>query len=259
MRGWFSTARDFRSAILGAVWFFAFLSRQHVSISANSASIRNLITIGIEAHLSVMTDAAFDSDFWPGGVAHVSCVTKNTRFLVPFPRQRDVAWGVMVACWTFGIIVSLRVAGVERIFLTLYCIEACIRLTAGGWSTFKDLWFLLLGCTMLRCHLRCRLFSLAIGIGQEWEGFHPRRLDLVLILVGLLALLVIPVLAAETSVSFEKLLVVRGLRLLRLVRALRLGALWGLESKRWWCKMCWFKKCSHALRILQGNSASASV
>ena len=56
-------------------------------------------------------------------------------------------------------------------------------------------------------------------------GYNPRRLDLVLILVGLLALLVIPVLAAETSVSFEKLLVVRGLRLLRLVRALRLGAL----------------------------------
>ena len=44
-----------------------------------------------------------------------------------------------------------------------------------------------------------------------------------LILVGLLALLVIPVLAAETSVSFEKLLVVRGLRLLRLVRALEAG------------------------------------
>ena len=72
----------------------------------------------------------------------------------------------------FGIIVSLRVAGVERIFLTLYCIEACIRLTAGGWSTFKDLWFLLLGCTMLRCHLQqCRLFSLAIGIGQERNDF----------------------------------------------------------------------------------------
>ena len=49
------------------------------------------------------------------------------------------------------------------------------------------------------------------------------RLDLVLILVGLLALLVIPILAAETGVSFEKLLVVRGLRLFRLVRALRWG------------------------------------
>ena len=29
--------------------------------------LRNLITIGIEAHLSVKNDTAFDSDFWPGG------------------------------------------------------------------------------------------------------------------------------------------------------------------------------------------------
>ena len=29
---------------------------------------RNLITIGIEAHLSVRNDTAFDSDFWPGGL-----------------------------------------------------------------------------------------------------------------------------------------------------------------------------------------------
>lgn len=92
------------------------------------------------------------------------------------------------------------------------------------------------------------LFGYRDWSGTEW--FHPRRLDLVLILVGLLALLVIPVLAAETSVSFEKLLVVRGLRLLRLVRALRLGALWGLERKRWWCKMSWFEKCIHRHHLL---------
>lgn len=59
-------------------------------------------------------------------------------------------------------------------------------------------------------------------------NLEPPRLDLVLILVGLLALLVIPILAAETGVSFEKLLVVRGLRLFRLVRALR----WGRGTKK---------------------------
>ena len=32
--------------------------------------------------------------------------------------------------------------GVERIFLALYCIEASIRLLAGGWAAFKDCWFL---------------------------------------------------------------------------------------------------------------------
>lgn len=60
--------------------------------------MRNLITIGFEAHLSVTQETPFDSDFWPGGV--------------------------------------------ERIFLALYCIEAGIRLLAGGWSAFKDCWFL---------------------------------------------------------------------------------------------------------------------
>eukprot|EP00438_Fugacium_kawagutii_P002427 Skav234615 [mRNA] locus=scaffold3216:19693:30775:+ [translate_table: standard] len=81
-------------------------------------------------------------------------------------------------------------SGVERIFLVLYCLEAGIRLMADGWSNFKDWW-----------------------------------LDLVLIIVGLLALVIIPIFAAATSrMSFEKLLVVRGLRLFRLVRALRTRA-----------------------------------
>ncbi|CAK9050558.1 unnamed protein product [Durusdinium trenchii] len=106
----------------------------------------NLITIGIEAHVSVTEGTVYNSDFWPGGV--------------------------------------------ERIFLSLYCIEAIIRVLAGGWSTFKDWWFLL---------------------------------DLVLIIVGLLALLVIPIMNAESDMSgSEKLLVVRGLRLFRLMRALRM-------------------------------------
>jgi len=105
----------------------------------------NLISIGIEAELSVTNNLTFYGGFWPGGV--------------------------------------------ERIFLALYCIEALIRLMAGGWSTFKDLWFVM---------------------------------DVVLILVGLFALLIMPVVIAETGLPFERLLVVRGLRLLRLVRALRM-------------------------------------
>ena len=112
---------------------------------AGGVILLNLISIGIEAELSLTNDLTFYGGFWPGGV--------------------------------------------ERIFLALYCIEALIRLVAGGWSTFKDLWFLL---------------------------------DVVLIFVGLLTLLIMPVIIAETGLSFEKLLVVRGLRLLRLVRALRM-------------------------------------
>lgn len=48
-------------------------------------------------------------------------------------------------------------------------------------------------------------------------------MDVVLIFVGLFALLIMPVIIAETGLPFERLLVVRGLRLLRLVRALRMG------------------------------------
>ena len=43
-------------------------------------------------------------------------------------------------------------------------------------------------------------------------------------MVGLFALVFIPVLAADSEIAgFERLLVVRGLRLFRLVRALRQG------------------------------------
>jgi len=136
MDTYWARAQSIAGEIVRSRWF---------EFTAGFVILLNLITIGIEAHLSVRNNTAFDSDFWPGGV--------------------------------------------ERIFLTLYCVEASIRVTAGGWSSFRDLWFLL---------------------------------DLVLIFVGLLALLVIPILAAETGVSFEKLLVVRGLRLFRLVRALRM-------------------------------------
>ena len=48
-------------------------------------------------------------------------------------------------------------------------------------------------------------------------------LDLCLILVGLLALWIVPAFGRESATSgFEKLLVVRGVRLLRLVRVLRM-------------------------------------
>ena len=49
-------------------------------------------------------------------------------------------------------------------------------------------------------------------------------MDLCLILVGLLALWIVPAFAREGdyTTGFEKLLVVRGIRLLRLVRVLRM-------------------------------------
>jgi len=82
--------------------------------------------------------------------------------------------------------------GVERIFLALYCIEAFIRILAGGWSIFLDVWLLL---------------------------------DICLIILGVISLFLAPQLDVEDSswgISFEKLLVVRGLRLFRLVRVLRM-------------------------------------
>mmetsp|Transcript_41187 Transcript_41187/g.76570 ORF Transcript_41187/g.76570 Transcript_41187/m.76570 type:complete len:531 (-) Transcript_41187:204-1796(-) len=76
----------------------------------------------------------------------------------------------------------------ERFFLLLYCMEATLRYAAIGNEILKDLWYLT---------------------------------DLALLFVGFLALLVLP-LSGVDGQSAEKLLIVRGLRLLRLVRALRM-------------------------------------
>eukprot|EP00439_Symbiodinium_sp_Y106_P067714 s720_g11.t1 len=81
--------------------------------------------------------------------------------------------------------------GVERIFLVLYAIEATLRVTGLGCAAFKDLWFLM---------------------------------DLTLIMIGALALEIVPRVAGPgtEAESFYSVLVVRGFRLFRLVRALRM-------------------------------------
>ncbi|CAE7259091.1 scn4aa [Symbiodinium natans] len=80
----------------------------------------------------------------------------------------------------------------EHIFLVIYSVEVLLRVMAGGWSVFCDLWFLM---------------------------------DLFLVSIGILALVVFPGIFTIGLISpiqgFETFLVVRGLRLLRLVRALR--------------------------------------
>ncbi|CAL1144510.1 unnamed protein product [Cladocopium goreaui] len=78
--------------------------------------------------------------------------------------------------------------GLERLFLCIYCAEALFRAFSFGWQILWDLWFLI---------------------------------DLALIFVGILALVVIPMSASKMT-GFEKLLLVRGLRLLRLMRVLRM-------------------------------------
>lgn len=78
---------------------------------------------------------------------------------------------------------------IERIFLMIYCVEAALRLVAHGRAAFRDGWFLM---------------------------------DVALVTIGLLALLVAPNIGAASMEGVEKLLIVRGLRLLRLVRALRM-------------------------------------
>ncbi|CAK8999380.1 unnamed protein product [Durusdinium trenchii] len=79
---------------------------------------------------------------------------------------------------------------IERVFLALYTVELLLRLAAGGRRNFKSAWFLL---------------------------------DLFLVCVGLIALVVVPLVESETSSQegWMQLLIVRGLRLLRLARVLR--------------------------------------
>eukprot|EP00913_Durusdinium_trenchii_P030489 g28560.t1 len=81
-------------------------------------------------------------------------------------------------------------ADVERIFLGIYTVELLIRLTAGGREAFQNSWF--------------------------W-------LDVFLVCVGLVALVVVPLVESEASSQegWMQLLIVRGLRLLRLARILR--------------------------------------
>jgi len=80
---------------------------------------------------------------------------------------------------------------VEEIFLGIYTIELAIRSVAGGWRIFRTIW-----------HLT----------------------DLFLVACGVFALIVLPLFAEEDSLlySFEKILVMRCLRLLRLIRGLRM-------------------------------------
>jgi len=78
---------------------------------------------------------------------------------------------------------------VERLFLAVYFVEAVVRALASGWSACRDGWFLM---------------------------------DASLVCIGLLTLLVVPSFGTNELRSVEKLLIVRGLRLLRLLRALRM-------------------------------------
>ena len=80
---------------------------------------------------------------------------------------------------------------VERVFLGIYTVEISLRLFAGGCTLFKSSWFLL---------------------------------DFALVCVGIIALVVAPILGRGKifGVELEQVLVVRGLRLLRLARALRM-------------------------------------
>eukprot|EP00913_Durusdinium_trenchii_P033058 g30949.t1 len=91
----------------------------------------------------------------------------------------------------------------EQIFLTIYTVELFLRAVVGRWSVFRSNWFLL---------------------------------DLVLVVVGLLALVVIPIFERSENAQkgWEQILIIRGLRLLRLARVLRMvwrfKVIWRLVS-----------------------------
>ncbi|CAE7769753.1 CACNA1H [Symbiodinium sp. CCMP2456] len=135
---WLGRLRAKAAGIVQSSWF---------EFGAGVIILLNLVTIGIEAQLSLHSGETYTGNFWPGGV--------------------------------------------ERIFLAIYSVEALLRLVAGGLMIFLDLWFLL---------------------------------DVALVIVGLLALLIVPAVAGNSGDidGFERLLVVRGLRLFRLVRAWRM-------------------------------------
>lgn len=76
----------------------------------------------------------------------------------------------------------------ERLFFFIYCFEALLRFIAGS-NIFKDIWF----------------FT-----------------DMMLITIAFVALWILPLTVGNSADGVEKLLLVRGVRLLRLVRALRM-------------------------------------
>ena len=81
-------------------------------------------------------------------------------------------------------------AGSERIFLAIYCAEAILRAFGLGRTLLSDGWYIM---------------------------------DLFLIVIVMVTLAVVPMLANQHDIaSFRKLLVVRGLRLLRLLRVCRM-------------------------------------
>lgn len=90
---------------------------------------------------------------------------------------------------------------IERSFLAIYTFELVLRICAGGFGIFKSAW---------------------------------SYLDLFLVVVGIIALVVAPSLESSTGDEWERVLIVRGLRLLRLARVLRtlrrLQIVWRLVS-----------------------------
>ena len=90
---------------------------------------------------------------------------------------------------------------IERSFLAIYTFELLLRICAGGFGIFKSAW----SC-----------------------------LDLFLVVVGIMALIVAPSLESSHGDEWERVLIVRGLRLLRLARVLRtlrrLQIVWRLVS-----------------------------
>ena len=90
---------------------------------------------------------------------------------------------------------------IERSFLAIYTFELFLRICAGGFGIFKSAW----SC-----------------------------LDLFLVVVGIMALVVAPSLESSEGDEWERVLIVRGLRLLRLARVLRtlrrLQVVWRLVS-----------------------------
>lgn len=108
-----------------------------------------------------------------------------------------------------GIEAEMSVQGVntfwatasELIFLSIYTLELLMRIVAGGRQAFTNSWFLL---------------------------------DFFLVIAGLTTLVVIPLVETQAQEGLENILVVRGLRLLRLARVLRMvkrfQVIWRLVS-----------------------------
>lgn len=184
-KGLWASLRERSRRIVEAQWF------EYVT---GAVILLNMITIYVEVDASIQTGESP----WPPWAITDIVSSRWFEYLTGFI--------ILLNMVTIGLDAELSlhadipgaydtewIKNIERGFLAVYTVELVLRLVGGGVRILTSSWFLL---------------------------------DAFLVTVGLLALVIVPIVgSAEQDAALsgiEKILVVRGLRLLRLVRALRM-------------------------------------